>query len=146
MDNHLKLNTWFLFQNLKANNAEVEPFQDYEPAIERASWVRKGAARALFASGGKWENCSIELEQTGSQAGGEIEFGTLSIFGTKDKNKEHLSLSEITCLCRMGEKTLAIHTPARSFLLMPLLLKFNGDIDMEEWQSEITAGKKMFYK
>ena len=29
---------------------------------------------------------------------------------------------------------------------MPLLLKFNGDIDMEEWQSEITAGKKMFYK
>ena len=132
----------FAFQNLKANNAKVEAFQDYETAIERASWVRKGSARALFASGGKWENCSIELEQTGTQAGGEIEFGTLSIFGTKDKNKEHLSLSEITCLCRIGEKTLAIHTPARSFLLMPLLLKFNGDLDMEEWQSEITAGKK----
>ena len=112
--------------------------------MERASWIRKGSARVLFGGqGSKWENCSIELEQTGTQ-GGEVEFGTLSIFGTKDKNKEHLSLSEITCLCRIGEKTLAIHTPARSFLLMPLLLKFNGDLDMEEWQSEITAGKKYF--
>ena len=89
----------------------------------------------------------IELEQTGSQAGGEIEFGTLSIFGTKDKNKEHLSLSEITCVCRIaGEKTLAIHTPARSFLLMPLILKFDGDLDMEEWQSEITAGMNSVMK
>ena len=35
-------------------------------------------------------------------------------------------------------------TQAWGWLLMPLLLKFNGDIDMEEWQSEITAGKKMF--
>ena len=90
---------------------------------------------------------SIELEQTGTQAGGEIEFGTLSIFGTKDKNKEHLSSSEITCVCRIpGEKTLAIHTPARSFLLMPLILKFNGDLDMEEWQSEITAGMNSVMK
>ena len=63
----------------------------------------------------------------------------------KDRNKEHLSLSEITCVCRSaGDKTLAIHTPARSFLLMPLLLKFAGDHDLEEWQADITAGKPQF--
>ena len=54
-------------------------------------------------------------------------------------------MSEITCLCRIGEKTLAIHTPARSFLLMPLLLKFNGDLDMEEWQADISAGKSFIW-
>ena len=133
------------FQNLKSNNEATESFKDYETAIERKSWVRKGAARVMFASSGsgsKWENCSLELEQTGTQ-GGEVEFGTLSIFGTKDKNKEHLSLSEITGICRSGisDKTLAIHTPARTFLLMPLLIKFNGDLEMEEWQADITAGR-----
>ena len=112
--------------------------------MEKSSWVRKGSARVCFAgtaSSGRWENCSLELEQTGTQRG-EVEFGTLSIFGTKDRNKEHLSLSEITCVCRAGvEKTLAIHTPARSFLLMPLLLKFSGDLELEEWQADITAGR-----
>ena len=116
--------------------------------MEKSSWVRKGSARVCFAgtaSSGRWENCSLELEQTGTQRG-EVEFGTLSIFGTKDRNKEHLSLSEITCVCRAGvEKTLAIHTPARSFLLMPLLLKFSGDLELEEWQADITAGKPIIF-
>ena len=122
----------------------MESFTDYEAAVERASWVRKGTARVLFGGpGSKWENCSVELEQTGTK-GGEVEFGTLSIFGSKDKNKEHLSLSEITCVCRhTGDKTLAIHTPARAFLLMPLLLKFPGDLELEEWQADITAGKQL---
>ena len=116
--------------------------------MEKSSWVRKGSARVCFAgtaSSGRWENCSLELEQTGTQRG-EVEFGTLSIFGTKDRNKEHLSLSEITCVCRTGsEKTLAIHTPARSFLLMPLLLKFSGDLELEEWQADITAGRPISF-
>lgn len=104
--------------------------------------MRKASARVNFGgSGGRWENCSIELEQTGTHRG-EVEFGTLSIFGSKDKNKEHLSLSEITCVSHTGEKTLAIHTPARSFLLMPLLLRFSGDLEMEEWQADITAGRR----
>lgn len=129
---------------MKANNATASSFKDYDTAIERASWVRKGHGRVLFAantSGNKWENCTLELEQTGTQ-GGEVEFGTLSIFGSKDKNKEHLSLSEITCVCRYSgaDKTMAIHTPARSFLLMPLLIKFNADQELEEWQADITAG------
>ena len=132
----------YLFQSLRANNTELETYDNYENAVERASWIRKGSARVLFGGqGSKWENCTIELEQTGTQ-GGEVEFGTLSIFGSKDKNKEHLSLSEITCVCRaqQGDKTLAIHTPARAFLLMPLLLKFPGDLELEEWQADITAG------
>lgn len=134
-----------LLQGLKTNNSQIEAFKDYEPAVERASWVRKGSARVLFGcSGSRWENCSLELEQTGTHHG-EVEFGTLSVFGTKDRKKEHLSLSEITCVCRSGEKTLTIHTPARSFLLMPLQLKFTGDLEMEEWQADITAGKfKLF--
>ena len=31
--------------------------------------------------GNSWENCVVELEQTGTP--GEVDFGTLSVFGTK---------------------------------------------------------------
>ena len=31
--------------------------------------------------GSTWENCVIELEQTGTP--GEVDFGTISVFGTK---------------------------------------------------------------
>ena len=34
--------------------------------------------------GNNWENCVVELEQTGTP--GEVDFGTLSVFGSK-KNK-----------------------------------------------------------
>ena len=68
-----------------------EPYSNYEAAVERASWVRKGAAKVLFgrSSAGKgalgWENCTVELEQTGTNQN-EVDFGTLSIFGTQKKN------------------------------------------------------------
>ena len=73
---------------------KAEPFASYEAAIERASWVRKGAAKVLFGrsaagSGAKghlgWENCTVELEQTGTNQN-EVDFGTLSIFGTQKKH------------------------------------------------------------
>ena len=34
-----------------------------------------------FDLGNSWENCVVELEQTGTP--GEVDFGTLSVFGTK---------------------------------------------------------------
>jgi hypothetical protein len=77
---------------LKENNSKMsgEPFCNYEAAVERASWVRKGAAKVLFGKSGAgkgalgWENCSVELEQTGTNEH-EVDFGTLSIFGTQKK-------------------------------------------------------------
>ena len=102
-------------QSLIANNQALEKFSDYEPAVERRSWVKKGNCRVNFGHGGpgnKWENCVLELEQTGSQSG-EVDFGTLSIFGSK-RNKEHLSLADVTCVTRYAEKTLAIFTSSRS--------------------------------
>ena len=68
-----------------------EPFADYEAAVERASWVRKGAAKVLFGRSGAgkgalgWESCTVELEQTGTNQN-EVDFGTLSIFGTQKKH------------------------------------------------------------
>ena len=38
----------------------------------------------LSTTGNTWENCVVELEQTGTP--GEVDFGTLSVFGSK-KNK-----------------------------------------------------------
>ena len=38
----------------------------------------------LHYVGNNWENCVVELEQTGTP--GEVDFGTLSVFGSK-KNK-----------------------------------------------------------
>ena len=35
----------------------------------------------LFNLGSNWENCVVELEQTGTP--GEVDFGTLSVFGSK---------------------------------------------------------------
>ena len=35
----------------------------------------------LSLPGNNWENCVVELEQTGTP--GEVDFGTLSVFGTK---------------------------------------------------------------
>ncbi len=128
---------------MKDNNAanEKDDFKNYETAVERTSWVRKANARVQFnGSGGPWENCSVELEQTGTQRS-EVDFGTLSVFGAKNRHKEHLSLSEITCVCRSGEKTLAVHSATRSFHLAPLQIKFSGDLEMEQWQADITAGR-----
>merc|ERR1719414_2541857 len=133
---------------------EDDQFKDFEAAVERTSWVKKGTGRVNFGFGGsgggggggsgsnggggsssssKWENCTLELEQTGTQRG-EVDFGTLSIFGAKNKNKEHLSLADITCVSRVqAEKTLAVFTPSRSLTLTPILLKFSGDLEMESW-------------
>ena len=58
---------------------DEDRFKDYTAAVERTSWVRNGNCRVNF--GGKWENCTLELEQTGNQQG-EVDFGTLSIFGS----------------------------------------------------------------
>ena len=40
--------------------------------------------KTTLPSLGLWENCMVELEQTGTE--GEVDFGTISIFGVK-KNK-----------------------------------------------------------
>ena len=74
-----------------------EPFADYEAAVERASWVRKGAVKVLFGRSGAgkgalgWESCTVELEQTGTNQN-EVDFGTLSIFGTQKKHLKVLLL------------------------------------------------------
>ena len=70
-----------------------------------------------------------------------MDFGTLSIFGPKNKSKEHLSLAEITAVCRLGgDKTLGIFTSARSQTLTPIQLRFSGDIELEGWQAHLVAG------
>ena len=98
-----------LFQSLRHNNDTVlnnKKFKDYEAPIERTSWVRnrlyfmmnwndnslfvkvrKAAARYSSAEAGRWEGCTIEMEQTGSP-GGSVDFGTLSIFGNSKRSNK----------------------------------------------------------
>ena len=89
-----------VLNSLRQNNrkTEGEAFKEFAPAVERTSWVKGGACRVNFGgAGGKWEACTLELEQTGTTRGegtasssgveSEIDFGTLSVFGAKNKNK-----------------------------------------------------------
>lgn len=78
-------------QKLKRNNKELSTdnakFANFESVVERTSWVEKGSARVSLGPEGyrgasRWENCELELEQTGTVRG-EVDFGTLSVFGTK---------------------------------------------------------------
>ena len=87
-----------VLNSLRQNNRKTEgdEYKDFAAAVERTSWVKGGACRVNFGAG-KWEACTLELEQTGTTRGGgtaaagagesEIDFGTLSIFGAKNKNK-----------------------------------------------------------
>ena len=75
---------------------------------------------------GKWEQASLELEQCGSKEGA-VDFGTISIFSSRSSFKEHLSLSEITCVSICSERSsaqLAVYTTTRSKRLQPILLRF----------------------
>merc|ERR1712013_122990 len=88
------------------------------------------------------EQAVMELEQCGTKEG-QVDFGTLSIFGSKTSTKEHLSLSELTCVSICSEKTspqLAVHTAARTTKLQPILLKFSSEAELYDWHGDLVAG------
>ncbi len=39
-----------------------------------------------------------------------------------------------------GDKTLAVQTPERSLKLQPLLIRFGGDLEMQEFQADLVHG------
>ena len=43
-------------------------------------------------------------------------------------------------MCPALDKTLAIHTAKKTRNLQPLQLRFNSDLDLEEWQADICHG------
>ena len=49
--------------------------------------VRKAAAKFTSTESGRWEGCTVEMEQTGSP-GGDVDFGTLSIFGNSKRSNK----------------------------------------------------------
>ena len=114
-----------------------EQWADYQPAIESSSWVK--TAMVKVNTGARWEQCVMELEQCGTKDGA-VEFGTLSMFGQKTASKEHLSLSEISCVSLCSEKSspqLAVYTPARSVRLQPILVKFSSEGECRDWHAEL---------
>ena len=71
-----------------------------------------------------------------------MEFGTLSIFSQKSSMKEHISLSEITCVSVCSEKSspqLAFFTSSRSLKLQPLLVKFMTEYEMQDWHGDLVT-------
>jgi len=122
-------------------NACSASFKDYKCAIESSSWVKKCLVRINTGGRSKWEQVTVELEQCGSKEG-HVEFGTLSFFGLKSATKEHLSLSELTCISLCSEKNsqLAIHTAARSVKLQPILVKFSSEAELYDWHADLVGG------
>ncbi len=64
----------------------------------------------------------------------------LHIFFISSPPQEHLSLFDITCVYQCGDKTLAIQTPERALGLRPLLVRFGGDLEMQEFQADLVHG------
>jgi len=134
-----------ILSKLSKNNKFVdgEQFKDFENAIESSSWVKKGLVRVnTGGSRSRWEQAVLELEQCGTKEG-LVDFGTLSIFGNKTSTKEHLSLSELTCISICSEKTspqLAVHTAARTAKLQPILLKFSSEAELYDWHADLVGG------
>merc|ERR550519_577315 len=106
----------------KNRAAGGEQFAAFEEAVERASWTKKTQVRVNPGDQrGKWEQASLELEQCGSKEGA-VDFGTISICSERSSAQ------------------LAVYTTTRSKRLQPILLRFSGDGEMEEWHTSITAG------
>ena len=90
------------------------------------------------------EQAQLELEQCGS-AENSVDFGTLSIFSTKSNLKEHVSLSDITCVSICTQKLvpqLYIFTSKRSKLLRPIQIKFSSEADLWDWHSDLVTGNR----
>ena len=70
-------------RQLKCLLVEVSIFILYFENISlKLLYVKVMEANIVFFNlGNNWENCVVELEQTGTP--GEVDFGTLSVFGTK---------------------------------------------------------------
>ena len=134
-----------LLSKLSRNNkvVEGEKFKEYKTAIESSSWVKKGLVRVnTGGSRSRWEQAAMELEQCGTKEG-QVDFGTLSMFGQKTSTKEHLSLSELTCVSICSERSspqLAVHTAARSARLQPVLVKFASEAELYDWHADLVAG------
>ena len=133
-----------ILQQLNSNNkfSGGENFKNYEAAIESRSWIKTSLVKVN--TGGyrsRWEQCVLELEQCGSKEG-QVEFGTLSLFSQKSSMKEHISLSEITCVSVCNEKSspqLAFFTSGRSMKLQPLLVKFVTEYEMQDWHGDLVS-------
>ena len=133
-----------ILQQLSSNNklSGGENFKDFEAAIESRSWIKTSLVKVN--TGGprsRWEQCALELELSGAKEG-QVEFGTLSLFSQKSTMKEHISLSEITCVSVCSEKSqpqLAVFTSVRSLKLQPLLVKFISEYEMEDWHGELVG-------
>ena len=96
-----------VLEQLCSNNklSGGENFKNYEAAIESRSWIKTSLVKVhTGGSRSRWEPCALELEQCGAKEG-QVEFGTLSLFSQKSSMKEHISLSEITCVSVCSEKS-----------------------------------------
>ena len=133
-----------VLEQLSSNNklSGGEEFKNYEAAIESRSWIKTSLVKVnTGGSRSRWEQCALELEQSGAKEG-QVEFGTLSLFSQKSSMKEHISLSEITCVSVCTEKSspqLALFPSSRSQKLQPLLVKFASEYEMEDWHGELVS-------
>jgi len=96
----------------------------------------------LGEGGRKFEQAHLELEKCGS-AENSVDFATLSLFSTKSNLKEHVSLSDITCVSICTQKLvpqLYIFTAKRSRSLRPIQIKFQSEADLADWQTDLVTG------
>ncbi|XP_070581282.1 tectonin beta-propeller repeat-containing protein 1-like isoform X2 [Ptychodera flava] len=123
---------------------EVENFSQYEHAIQRTSWVKKG--RMVWWSEHrphKWYDCHVELEQGGIKL---LDESTFTVYYSHYGRQKHvqLPLSSVTCVqhvtCpgqRKNKPTFALITAERTTKRKPLRVAANSYEEMEDWISAI---------
>ncbi|XP_046681571.1 tectonin beta-propeller repeat-containing protein-like [Homalodisca vitripennis] len=125
------------------HSLETSTFEKYELAVEMASWVKTGECRCCLPGTAVYDDCILELEWVGSQAGC-LDSGTLSVL-TIDKahTRAQLSLGEVVCVSSCsepGNPRLAVHTlRSAATRTAPLRLQFCGDVDHDDWLANLTS-------
>ncbi|XP_014665242.1 PREDICTED: tectonin beta-propeller repeat-containing protein 1-like [Priapulus caudatus] len=132
------------------NNRQKQPFLQYEHAIFKKSWVKKGDMHVWHERNG-WMDCKVEFEQLGATQG--TSDGTLTCSYSKHRELKHIvmlshchriAIGEITCILRIKDPTkysvFAVYTPKRTGKGMPLKLATASDKELEEWMKALTMG------
>ncbi|GLH00192.1 Tectonin beta-propeller repeat-containing protein [Gryllus bimaculatus] len=132
-----------ILQELQRRDKHLIGFENYEKAIEMASWVKTGDARCILKDSlNHLEDCVLELEWVGSNKG-SLDSGTLTILSPeRTQTKVQFSLSEITCIVCCSEPShprIAIHTPSLTNQTSCVKLQFTGDTEMEDWMANLTS-------
>ncbi|XP_066293154.1 tectonin beta-propeller repeat-containing protein 1-like isoform X1 [Branchiostoma lanceolatum] len=132
-----------LLQLHERTTKELQPFQDYEQAIERTSWIKKGSLQYWSdTKPHRWVDCRLHLEQSSGKGLYDCKFTCYYKYYDSEKYLQ-FPLSEIVCVLRVNHggnqrPVLAIYTAKRTAKKVPVRLACSTEKELEDWLTAIS--------